>query len=557
MVNAFRWMVFVIGLAVVIGSIMVTSAGNPIIVINNPSNGDTVYTDEITVSGSAMGTDGAVVESVKVNGGLADGTTSWRKDISLQPGLNVITVEAKDNMRQSSSKTIEVTYIEPNSTPTNESTPTPTTTTISNGGYRPTPAPTPTPTGSISITTKPSEAEIFWDGVSKGDTPITLEDIVGNHKIEISKEGYRSENRNIDLYERITKKLNIKLNPITGFIVVSSTPSGACVYLDGDYKGKTPRRISTVVGNHTIELTKSDYFDEVERVSVSDNNRTYLHVNLTGCGYINISSHPSGAKVYLDGNDTGETTPKNNCRVAVGKYNIKLTKLGYFDVIRPVAVSVGRTSPVHENLTECGSLYIFSYPSGANVSVDGIYMGKTPKNISTVVLGNHTIKITKFCYATVIRNVTVSVGEPFHLHENLTGYGSLCISSNPSGAKVYLNGDYKGKTLLENPKVIEGSYSLGLKKIGYGEVEKRIHVSAAELTLVDVTLSQSICVSVLLEFIPEIVVGIIIALSAVIILKVKWILEKLRKLVEILHEYIKKSRNTVKKYISERKKRNE
>jgi hypothetical protein len=425
MVNAFRWMVFVIGLTVVIGTIIVTSAGNPEIEIDSPSDGDTVYTDTITVSGGAMSTEDAPVVSVTVNGYPAEGTTSWRKVISLQPGLNTITAVAMDRSGNCDPATISVTYyIEPTTTHTNGPSPAtpPTTTTISNGGYRPTPTPAPTPTGSISITTKPSEAEIFWDGISKGDTPITLEDIVGNHKIEISKEGYRSENMNIDLYEGITKKLNIKLKPITGFIVVSSTPSGACVYLDGvDMEANTTcMLIEVVVGNHTIKLTKPDYFEVAKSVSVSDNNRTYLHVNLTGCGYINISSHPSGAKVYLDGNDTRETTPKNNCRVAVGNHTIKLTKFGYFNATENVSVSVGRTPPVDVNLTGYGSLSIDSDPSGARVYLDGNYTEVTPLYLDKLDEGNHSIRLTKQSYKDVTQEIHVSAGNTIAVSKPLS-----------------------------------------------------------------------------------------------------------------------------------------
>jgi hypothetical protein len=354
MVNAFRWMVFVIGLTVVIGTIIVTSAGNPEIEIDSPSDGDTVYTDTITVSGGAMSTEDAPVVSVTVNGYPAEGTTSWRKVISLQPGLNTITAVAMDRSGNCDPATISVTYyIEPTTTHTNGPSPAtpPTTTTISNGGYRPTPTPAPTPTGSISITTKPSEAEIFWDGISKGDTPITLEDIVGNHKIEISKEGYRSENMNIDLYEGITKKLNIKLKPITGFIVVSSTPSGACVYLDGvDMEANTTcMLIEVVVGNHTIKLTKPDYF-EVAKSAVSVGRTPPVDVNLTGYGSLSIDSDPSGARVYLDGNYT-EVTPLYLDKLDEGNHSIRLTKQSYKDVTQEIHVSAGNTISVSKPLS--------------------------------------------------------------------------------------------------------------------------------------------------------------------------------------------------------------
>ncbi len=529
MVNAFRWVVFVIGLAVVIGSIMVTSAGYPIIKITSPPNGYTVYTDEITVSGVAKGTEDAPVESVTVKGVLAGGITSWHsKVISLQPGSNTITAVATDRSGKPGTATISVTYIDPTSTPT--------VTPISNGGHRPTSTPTPTPTpitmptGSISITTIPTGAEVYWDDSFAGNASITLKDVVGHHRVKISKEGYCIVTRNIELYKDITTQKIFRLEPITGSIYISSTPSGACVYLDGvNMKANTTCKLSeVVVGNHTIKLTKSDYFDNVTRnVPVSNSCKPIeLHVNLTGCGYINISSNSPGANVYLDGNYTGETTPKNISMVAVGNHTIKLTKLGYEDaILRNVSVSVGITQPVHINLTECGYINISSDPPGANVSVDGIYTGKTPTNINIVAQGNHTIKLTKSGYFDlIIRNISVFVGEKRHLHETLTGYGSLRMSSNPSGAKVYLDDDPKGITPLDISKVVEGSHDYKLTKSYHEDVENVIDVSAGKLTKVDVSLSHKLWV----KWVPEILTGLAFFVGTFLAI-FRWLIPRLSK----------------------------
>lgn len=55
----------------------------------------------------------------------------------------------------------------------------------------------------------------------------------------------------------------------TETLSISSTPSGASVYLDGVYKGTTPLTILDVsVGSHTIKLTLSGYADHIEIVTV-------------------------------------------------------------------------------------------------------------------------------------------------------------------------------------------------------------------------------------------------------------------------------------------------
>jgi hypothetical protein len=281
-------MIFVIGLAVVIGSIMVTSVGGLRIEINSPSDDDTVSTDKITVYGRAiMDPSGAVVESVivRVNDHPhpAYGTPSWHSElISLQPGQNKITAVAIDGSGKSATTpTIYVNY-EPTPTPTNESTPVtpPTTTTISNGGYRPTPTPaptptpTPTPTGSILITTIPGGAKVYLDDFpTKKNTNITLENVtVGFHEIKVTKKGFHSGREYKYVRTGRTEELDFVLEPVTVSIFVFSTPPGASVYLDNDDMNKsTPCVLKEVaVGLHTIKLTKSGILSKLIGNVVND-----------------------------------------------------------------------------------------------------------------------------------------------------------------------------------------------------------------------------------------------------------------------------------------------
>jgi hypothetical protein len=78
-------------------------------------------------------------------------------------------------------------------------------------------------------------------------------------------------------------------NPVitTGSIAVSSSPSGADIYLDGEYQGTTPKTISDVTsGDHKIELKKSGYENwsksvNIETVKTTDVSATLLILTLT------------------------------------------------------------------------------------------------------------------------------------------------------------------------------------------------------------------------------------------------------------------------------------
>ena len=124
------------------------------------------------------------------------------------------------------------------------------------------------------------------------------------------------------------------------------------MYLDGDYTGKTPTNISKVaLGNHTIKLTKSGYDDVIKNVSVSVGETLSLHVKITGYGSLRICSYPSRAKVYLDGNYTGEA-PLEIDKVVVGSHSLRLTKpYIYEDVEDVIDVSAGNLTKVHKSLS--------------------------------------------------------------------------------------------------------------------------------------------------------------------------------------------------------------
>jgi hypothetical protein len=370
----------VIGLAVVIGSIISATAEAPDLYIEYPTKDLMVESDTITFYGRVAGTGGASIESVKVDGVEAEGDLiRWKAEVSLDVGENPITVVATDEMGESNSTTITVYYQAPTTSPTQ--------TPIDHEAASAIPTPIP-PTGSISITSTPPGAEVYLDDFpTPKNTNITLENLtVGAHEIKVTKKGFRSEREYKYVRAGRTEELNFVLEPLTASIFVYSTPPGASVYLDNVYKKDTNCTLSEVaVGPHTITLKKSGYCDVIKNVSVPVGKALDLHENLIECihGSIDISSDPSGAKVYLDNVFTKEN----------------------------VSVSVGETCPLHVNMTGYGSLYICSDPSEAKVYLDGDFKGETALDISKVVVGTHRIKLTKSHYPDVVKIKHVSAGE--------------------------------------------------------------------------------------------------------------------------------------------------
>ncbi len=153
-----------------------------------------------------------------------------------------------------------------------------------------------------------------------------------------------------------------------GSIKVSSTPTGARVYLDGEDTGKETDCVldSVPAGEHTIKLRKADYLDYEKEVIVESDEEVEVSFTLISYyGSIKVSSNPPGAKVYLDGNDTGEKTYCILDRVLPGEHTIKLTKTGYIDYERDVTVESGKEVKLSVTLEEM-TCWVRSFGGGGD-----------------------------------------------------------------------------------------------------------------------------------------------------------------------------------------------
>jgi para-nitrobenzyl esterase len=94
-------------------------------------------------------------------------------------------------------------------------------------------------------------------------------------------------------------------------------------------------------------------------------------------------------------------------------------------------VTVGRPT------AQTGSISVTSVPSGADISVDGVYAGKTPLVIRRVATGVRTVLISKQGYAPFEREVKVRQNDIIAVSETLVkNTGTLRVISLPSRATV-------------------------------------------------------------------------------------------------------------------------
>ena len=338
--------------------------------------------------------------------------------------------------------------------------------------------------GSISVSSSPPGAYISLNGEPiSAVTPYTIQhlDPASTYTIELSLEGYQDWSRSVRVTSGETSYVSATLTPIPpppictpyatkcignnlyrcsydgsrwdfmqsceygcsggacnpapprGYISVTSSPSGASIYLDGSYKGITPRTISDVSpGWHRIKLSLSGYRSrskDVRACAGSTSSVDEILELIPSPGYISVSSSPSGAYIDLDGDYTGSIAPKTLSSVSPGTHIIRLRHTDYYDWTTTVDVASRGTSPVFATLTPIssptlGSISVSSSPSGAYIkSLDGISYGgalKTPCTVPNVKPGTHVIELSLAGYEDWSTSVHVTAGETSDVHAIIT-----------------------------------------------------------------------------------------------------------------------------------------
>ena len=222
----------------------------------------------------------------------------------------------------------------------------------------------------------------------------------------------------------------------TGTLDVSSTPSGANIYLNSVLMGQTPLSLTNVSeGNHTLNLTKEGYNDYVAIVGVTVNQTTTVNATLTALplpittGTLAVSSVPSGANIYLNNALKGQS-PLTILNLSAGNYTLNLTKSGYNDYAATVAVVAEQTTNVNvslvalpqpnETVITTGTLFVNSSPIDAEVYLNNVEKGNTPLTLYNLSAGNYSLKIEKDGYYDYLTGIVINANQTTSVSAMLT-----------------------------------------------------------------------------------------------------------------------------------------
>src|SRR4029077_7338446 len=106
----------------------------------------------------------------------------------------------------------------------------------------------------VLLTSEPAGAIALLDGNAQVTckTPCMLSVTPGRHTVTLNLEGYGRESREIRIIDSPIELPLVNLRPHAGTLMLSSTPSGAAIYVNDKLISQTtPIQLSLAPGTHT------------------------------------------------------------------------------------------------------------------------------------------------------------------------------------------------------------------------------------------------------------------------------------------------------------------
>ena len=313
----------------------------------------------------------------------------------------------------------------------------------------------------VKFAVTPPTAVVYLDG-----QPLMLNGGMGSKMMPFGTYDYRVE---APCYKNSAGKVTVSdpdnavevtvtMKLSCGYIdVEGASAQGGTVFIDKEQVGTVPYHSAMIAaGKHTVMVVKELYNAFTQVVEVQSGEHTRLTPTLSAdFAHLTLVAK-EGAEIWVNGARRG--TGRYTGDLPSGTYTVESRLASHRTATQKITVTPamnGETIRLQEPTPIYGTLLVESTPMDASITIDGKSYGKTPRQISRLLVGSHEVRLTLSGYAPYSGQVTVEEGKTAQVTATLQNGRPIRIVCQQPGARIYVD----GKDLGSSP--YEGSLSFG------------------------------------------------------------------------------------------------
>jgi len=201
------------------------------------------------------------------------------------------------------------------------------------------------------IASDPAGATLQVDGEILGKTPLEVELLQGERKLELSLEDHKV----MSLKQRVQAGNDLVLGPfklqtLDGKLSMSSVPAAASLSVDGVFQGTTPLSLLLTSGvEHELSLSKPGYERFDQKLRLGPDEEKSIEAKLRPqLGIVFVTAQPADANLRVDGKDMGKATRR--LQLTTRSHTLVFSKPGYITKTVSVTPRAGASKNVDVQL---------------------------------------------------------------------------------------------------------------------------------------------------------------------------------------------------------------
>jgi formylglycine-generating enzyme required for sulfatase activity len=273
----------------------------------------------------------------------------------------------------------------------------------------------------------------------------------GSYTVAAELEGYQRLSETLEVNGDTPSVVGYVFEPLGGLLTITSNPvDGAEITIDGESSGSTPaHEIELGAGEHTVEVVAPLHLPYQTTVVFEPGEppRELEAILIPNWAPLTVATSPAGATVSLDGAVVGSTPLEH--RIEAGERVVEIRRQGFKSFSRRFQATAGEAVDlgIVRLVPMDGRLAVASDPSGATVTVNGVFRGTAPLELALAPSSTYEVTVSMAGRRTFATAVKISSGQRSEVRAELELLsGVVSVTSLPPGAKLLIDGVPSGTT---------------------------------------------------------------------------------------------------------------